>query len=640
MSASFARGCFRAQQARLWLLLMLGTVSVPAAAASAELRPEDVEATSSYRIEANLDAPGHRVLATGTIVWHNPSSRPVTALWLHAYLNAFASDRTLFFRSGQAPSRSHQTLGQPGGLTLTRLVARELGHLDLLPRLASHSPGDPDDATDLSVALPEAIAPGETLTLEVSFLAQLPALVERSGWAESFFAVAQWFPKLARLDAQGHWHHFAFHPFAEFDADFGTYDVTIDVPSDFALAAPGERTVLSAAPGRRRERYLAVGVHDFAWFAGPQLLERQAEVDNVSLRLFAPPGHEQNVEDTLRALRFGLPHYRALYGPYPYPTLTVVHPPDCAFAAGGMEYPELMTTGGPWYSGLFGVRAIESVVLHELAHQWFQGMIASNEVLHPLLDEGLASYAEAEALAARYGSGSALDWGFLTLSEASLRRRWAADYARSGSLDRPASSFSDFRSLSGVIYGRMPTLLETFGRVWGKHRLEKALSDYARSTRFTHPGPESLVAAIERHLGTEAAVALRTAMHEDGWVDYAVTRLWSRSLHNPQVERARYLNRVEVRRQGTLRFPVDVDLVYEDGTRTRVRYDGQERSRILETRGWSKIVFARVDPDHAITLDDDLGNNQRAVRPAPLVPPRASQTITSLVQFLLTLLGP
>ena len=129
-------------------------------------------------------------------------------------------------------------------------------------------------------------------------------------------------------------------------------------------------------------------------------------------------------------------------------------------------------------------------------------------------------------------------------------------------------------------------------------------------------------------------------MHGDGWVDYAVTRLWSRSLHNPQVERDRYLNRVEVRRQGTLRFPVDVELVYEDGTRTRVRYDGQERSRILETSGWSKIVFARVDPDHAITLDDDLGNNQRAVCPAPLAPPRASLTITSLVQFLLTLLGP
>ena len=101
----------------------------------------------------------------------------------------------------------------------------------LWPGADKTTPGDPDDQTDIRVPLPREIRPGESLTLEAAWDAKLPTIVERTGYADDFYMVAQWFPKLSRLEPNGQWRHFPFYHLTEFYADFGTYDVTLDVPS-------------------------------------------------------------------------------------------------------------------------------------------------------------------------------------------------------------------------------------------------------------------------------------------------------------------------------------------------------------------------------------------------------------------------
>ncbi len=183
---------------------------------------------ASYTLHATLDAERHEIHGRGEIVWLNSSTKPVTELYLHLYLNAFDGPRTLFHRSPVRQSRGGKQPKRWGSIRLERLVARELGEQDLLPALEPHSPGDAEDGTDRRVALPAAVNPGERLTLAVEWTSVLPEVQVRTGFSEDFHLAGQWFPKLARLEPDGSWNHFAFDALSEFYADFGSYDVTVD----------------------------------------------------------------------------------------------------------------------------------------------------------------------------------------------------------------------------------------------------------------------------------------------------------------------------------------------------------------------------------------------------------------------------
>ncbi|MFC1641747.1 M1 family metallopeptidase [Myxococcota bacterium] len=570
---------------------------------------------ASYFLSARLDAEQHVVHGQGRIEWRNNTALPANELYLHLYLNAFEHHRTLFLRSPLGGSRSHRVPGQAGSIRVRRLVARELGAIDLWPGADPHSPGDSDDRTDIRVPLPSPVAAGSGLTLDVEFESQLPSLVERTGFVDSFHFVAQWFPKLARREPDGTWRHFRFHPQAEFYADFGRYHVTLDVPDNMRLGATGVRTAEQRASGRMVVEYQAQQVHDFAWTAWDQYRERTEQIDNVQVHLLYPPGHDRNARRGLEALRFALPHFEKRYGDYPYATLTVVHPPRQAFPAGGMEYPTLITTGGSWWTGYLS-REIEAVTVHELAHQWFYGMLASDESAWPFLDEGLATYAEGIALNERFGPGSMFDWGGLSLSAPEARRVLSQAAGRDDVVGQPAEKFASFSSLGELAYARTATALTTLANLHGAARLAKALHRYACQQRFRHPGPDALLRVIQDELGDSAAAMLRDVLFERGSVDYRVR--WLTNVAQPaplSVASAEnglhsgYLGRALVVRRGTLRLPVDIELVDAQGRKTRQHWDGQSHWTWATHTGTEPLAMVVVDPDRKITLDEDFANN-------------------------------
>jgi hypothetical protein len=594
--------------------------------------PESVTKVASYTLEARLDETAHTIAGKGTLTWVNGSSLPTSELYFHLYLNAFENAHTLFNRSPFTRARSGRMTRRWGKITLQRLVARELGDLDLLPSLEAHSPGDPLDATDRRLPLPRPIASGERLTIELSWTSVLPDIVERTGVSRDFYFAGQWFPKLARLERDGTWAHFPFHPHAEFYADFGDYDVTLDVPASMVVGASGRRVSENVTDGRLRVRQRAQGVHDFAWVAWPAFERREERIGGVDVHLLYPPGHALNAERTLEALRFGLPHFDERYGPYPYPDLTVVHPPEHAASAGGMEYPTLITTGGPWHQPYWS-RAVELVTLHELGHQWFYGIIATNEHAWPFLDEGLNSYAETVAAEALFGAGSAGVLGGLVLSATALHRGGMRLGPRDAPIARPASEFVDFGELGGLVYSRTALLFRTIANVYGPDRLERALRRYALRYRFDHPGPDALLATLEEELGAGAAANVRACLFEGGTINYSVRDLRSvRRLEpaptegeassgaaDPALDRQPFESRVVIHRHGELRFPVQVLLVAADGERIVEHWDGAGRDGVFVHVGSSPVVSVQVDPEQAIAIDDNLLDNARRVaRPAPI----------------------
>lgn len=597
------------------------------------LRAAPASLTASYTLTARLDEALSRVDGRGTIEFVNTSNAPVGALFVHLYLNAFKNDRTLFLRSPFGAGRSALRPEAYGYLDVKHLRARELGQLDLWPARVRHSPGDPDDETDIEVPLPEPLAPGARLTLDVAFEARLPSLVERTGHAGRFHFAGQWFPKLAKLGADGRFVHFPFHPHAEFFADYGRYDVTLDVPAAFSVGATGARQSSRTEGGRRIERYVAEPVHDFAWTAWDGFVERTRTLDGLSVRLLAPRDHQANATRTLDAIELSLPHFEKRFGRYPYPTLTVVHPPEGAEPAGGMEYPTLITTGGPWYTAASGVRALEAVTVHELGHQWFYGLIGSNEVATPFLDEGLTSYAELSFLEQWLGPASLGSLLGLSVSSFSVYRVAAASSAHDEAIAKPAAEFSSFQNLGSLVYARTAVLLESVARVFGREKLDKALRAYAEAQRFAHPTAADLLAKIEEHVGADAREVVERGLFQRGSVNYLVRDIqtakarsaagyFERASGRERVvagpEPAGFHSSVTIYRHGTLRLPIEVLLVSANGSRRTQHWDGRGSYRVFDHTGDSPLVRVVIDPEQKVLIDDDLMDNSALAERASL----------------------
>jgi Peptidase family M1 domain len=580
---------------------------------------------ASYTLQAKLDAVDHRVTAHGTIELFNYTQVPLTEVYLHLYMNAFKNDDSLFLRSPFGAGRSGGHGNKWGYIDVKRLYARESSS-ELWPGHSPKSPGDPEDETDVRVPLPQPLEPGKTLTMEVEFDVKLPEVVERTGYVDDYHFVAQWFPKLARLMPDGSFAHFAFHPQSEFAADFGAYDVTLDVPARDVVGATGRCEPALASAGRQALRCRADDVHDFAWTSWAKFQERSERIGSVDVRVLVPPGHSRNAELELDTVRFGLQHFGERFGPYPYPTLTVVHPPEAAGDSGGMEYPTLITTGGAWYTPFSGARAIEGVTIHELGHQWFFGLFASDEHRFPFLDEGLNSYAEHSSLAARYGAGSAFSGFGLAVSNEALSRAIAAARGGDEPVAQGAADFFSFRSLGALVYNRTASLFSTFERVYGRKNLDLAFHDYAAFARFRHPEPQDLVEAVKGRLGEGAAKNLERALFERGSVDYLVRDVQS-AASDPragvfdQASGRHTVPRSEVRppahwaghaivlRHGTLELPVQIELDFDDGHRERREWNGSGTRYTVSYEGPAKLVGVVIDPERRVLLDDDLSNN-------------------------------
>jgi hypothetical protein len=579
-----------------------------------------------YTLRATLDPTLHTVHGEGTIAWKNVSSQPVSQLWMHLYLNAFKNQSSVFMRAPIGGFRGSTVPKEWGTIDVRKLTWNDGAEQHDLWSTVQLRRGDDFDETDASIPLPRPVAPGETIELAVVWDDKLPSIVERTGFDGSFHMVAQWFPKLAKIEADGTFAHFPFHHLGEFYADYGKYDVTLDVPEAFIVGATGSITESRVEAGRRIERHVQDDVHDFAWTAWDKFQTRKETIDGVACTILYPPGYDDHAERELATMRFALPHYGARYGKYPYPLLTLVHPPAGAPEAGGMEYPTLITTGGASYIPN-GVNLIELVTIHEFGHQYFYGLIGTHETQWPFLDEGLNSYAEAEAMAAWKGRGSFIDMVGLKVGDAEGHAERARHFAHDDKVAQPAYAFGTGSAYGALVYSRTATILETLRRVYGDKLMQRTMGTYARRFRFQHPVPSDLIATFESEMGKEAGEVLRDALFDKGWVDFKVEALSSHGVHpaagifdDKDGKRAttpadrttplRYEGWVLVVRRGTLHIPVDIQLITEAGTpKIIVHWDGTTDSLRIPYSGESPLQAAIIDPEQRVLLDEDPEND-------------------------------
>src|SRR5262249_23560854 len=336
------------------------------------------------------------------------------------------------------------------------------------------------DQTVMEVALDHPVAPGETVTVDLAFDEQLPEVFARTGYRGSFHMIGQWFPKIGvRVGPPGAetWACDPFHAFSEFFADFGVYDVELVVPDYETVAATG---VLIGAKDNggdhtRTLSYHAEDVHDFAWMADPSMegMSQTAKVEggDVEVRAYYRPEQEEFAHRPLAAGVAAIEQFSAMYLPYPWPIMSIVDPPpDAADGAGGMEYPTLVTTAGDSALARPGIHIPEYVTIHEVGHNWFQGMLASNEGEEAWLDEGVNEYADSIVLARIWGErASLIDWMGWTAEDTHALRAASGKFADIPSpIGTVSWDFVDFGAYGAATYLKTSAALRTLEAAVGR----------------------------------------------------------------------------------------------------------------------------------------------------------------------------
>lgn len=619
-SRCWSRGWSRGWS-RSWLR---GCLALALASKASLAHAAEVEPRVSYVLSAHLVARaegGFTLEGQSEVTLENHTERALEIVPWHLYMNAFRADNPTtqdVFLEGRA-TQAPQALGN---IEVSRF-------LDARTRRALPF-GDPTldtDPTTATVRLETPVGPGEAATFELEWRAVLPRLSQRTGYAGSFVFAGQWFPKVAKLERNGEWAQFAFHPQAEFYANFGDYDVTVDVPPAHVVGASG--TLVSTSTGETKTvHYRAKDVHDFAWVAWPDFVDQTDVIEGVSVRLLAPPGHGHNATVTWDTLRVVLPWLNDWLGPYPLPTLTVVHPPSIAEGAGGMEYPGLITTGGGRLDGYLGTE-IERVVVHELAHQWFYGSLASNEYRYPFLDEGLTTYVENRAMARFSRSPFARLVRFWTELD---QRAYSAAYGQDVPIASSGAAFPSYSHLAALAYTRAAALFESCSRAYGEP-FDQAVRAYARKFRQAHPTPEDLLATVAEHAGAAAAETLRHGLFERGHVNLTAFNLRSRK--NPNGDG--YVNRVLLSRHGELQFPTTVD-IYEPGYAVRREtWNATETTKVLEFTTTAPASAVCLDRERRIVIEDSRADNCATAARSAL--PRYWGSLLAWLQTLLSVLA-
>jgi hypothetical protein len=460
---------------------------------------------------------------------------------------------------------------------------------------------------------------------------------------DDYYFIAQWFPKLGVLEDRG-WNTHQFHTATEFYSDYGVYDVRITVPRDFVVGATGCRVSLTSEPPARcaegeiapgngadwNYRYWAADVHDFAWTASPhfRVSKRMFEhpgLPPVEMQLFLQPEHAGQESRHFDATAVTLRYYGEWFGPYPYSHITIVDP---AFqsGSGGMEYPMLFTAGSRWIAPA-RVPQPEAVTVHEAGHQFWYGIVGSNEFEHAWMDEGLNTFSTARAMdEARMPDRLALRFfgGFVPWVIDDIRLSRATDGNRlSGYRDNAeadAQATPTFQYWPGtatfITYNKTALWLHTLERHLGWPVLQRIMSTYFERWKFRHPQPADFFAVVNEVSGRDMTSFFDQAYRSSNVFDYGVqTFTGTRVRLKPDTTYDGYRTTVVVRRFGEAIFPVDVVTTFRDGQRVTERWDGRDRRAIYTYDRPSEGLKVEVDPERVLLLDVNYTNNSATTEP-------------------------
>jgi len=619
-----------------------------------------------YQIKAKLIPEEKAIVGEEKLTWLNNSDGFISELQFHLYLNAFKNNRSTFMKESRGTHRGFKLDEENWGYIEIKKIQIVDGP-DLTSTIEYIQPddGNKDDQTVMRVSLPESVPPQEKITLYIEFYSKLPKVFARSGFHKDFYMVGQWFPKIGVL-WNGEWNCHQYHLNSEFFADYGVYEVKITVPEEYVVGATGERIEeIKNEDGTKTYTHYQEDIHDFAWTACPNFVEFKERYSlenprvNTEIILLIHRSHLNQKDRYLSALKNGIEFYSQSYGAYPYPTITLVDPAPGAYGAGGMEYPTLFTSMTiSWLPK--GFYLPEMITIHEFGHNYWYGMVGSNEFEEAWLDEGFNTYSEIKAMAKYYGEDrSMINWGGLKISDFVLQRFQVIGIGKMDPIVKNSWEFYSGGSYGVNTYSKAALMLLTLEKYLGEEVMSKVMKTYFEKWKFKHPFTKDFIVVAEEVSGQDLGWFFNQFLYSPDKLDYALGNLRSTEVKKPEgifngekkaVEEEKdkeskkkeklYKNEVVVVRKGELIFPQEILIVFENGKEIREKWDGKERwKRFVYFRPY-KLKMAQVDPENKVLIDVNFKNNSMLLRPKKTSPLKYAlslmfnfQNILSFVSF-------
>lgn len=515
-----------------------------------------------YKMDIDFDVEKHQFEGDQTITYTNNSPDTLKRIFYHLYLNAFQPGSMMDIRSREISDPDHRVGGR-----ISKLQLDEIGY-QIIQSLTQDGVETVYnvEGTILEVDLANAILPGQTTVLKMSFSSQVPLQIRRTGRANSEgidYSMAQWYPKLSEYDYQG-WHA---NPYIgrEFHGVWGDFEVKITMDSKYTLGGSGilvnadkigrgyggNTNDIAGQTGKTTWHFDADNVHDFVWAADRDYVVESLMTDEGTMLYFLyQPGERttDNWKQLPKAMNAALTFMNKNYGKYPYPVYSFIQGGD-----GGMEYP--MAT---LITGERSIRGLVGVSVHEWMHSWYQMVLATNESLYPWMDEGFTVHGSSETMN--------------HLSELKIMSRPPVENPHASSfrgyinwnstgneeaLSMHADHFRMNRAYSIASYTKGALFLAQLNYILGEEDFKKGLLKYYNTWKFKHPNVNDCIRVFEKVSGLELD------WYKEYWVNS--TRTIDYGVHNVIQNADNSDSKIYLAKTGEMPMPLDVEVIYANG---------------------------------------------------------------------------
>ncbi|HQQ93646.1 MAG TPA: M1 family metallopeptidase [Bacteroidia bacterium] len=520
----------------------------------------------NYTITVRLDDVHNSLQANESMLYTNNSPHELSEIWMHLWPNAYKDRNSALCK---------QLLDQKNE-NLYYAKEEERGYIDSLSFRVNGKKikwrFHPEYNDVCKLILEEALKPGQSLEITTPFYVKLPsARFSRMGYMGQSYAITQWYPKPAVFDKEG-WHPMPYLDQGEFYSEFGSFDVSITLPANYRLAATGDRQdaaeeekwideidqrtrqlILSGDSVKegikfpksdslfKTVRFRQSRVHDFAWFADKRYYVVHDEVvlpnsgRTVQTWTYFTGRSFKFWKNAIHYVNDAVLFYSRCLGDYPYNNVTAVD--GTIMAGGGMEYPNITVISETGDS-----LTLDVTITHEVGHNWFYGILGSNERDHPFMDEGLNSYYEMRYTRSKYPRLTMASWmnqdsGFhwLGLNKKPFWKQHELMYfmaMRNHSdqpLDLPSQAFTPF-NYGAIVYSKTSVIMDYLADYLGEEKFDLAMQQYYNSFRFKHPTPEDFYASVSSSSGMDMRAFAAYFINSNAHFDYklkGVSRLES-----------------------------------------------------------------------------------------------------------------
>lgn len=540
----------------------------------------------NYRISVTLDDVQHTIRGNEEIVYKNNSTKTLTEIYFHLWPNAYKNENTVLaktqFKRGQFLINDRD---------------EENGFIDSLDFRINGSSAEwrlLKDTIDVAIIkLPSSLLPGQQITITTPFFVKLPsASISRLGHNGQAYFLTQWYPKPAVFDRTG-WHYMPYLDMGEFYSEFGSFDVSITLPANYVVAATGElqdqkeleyldsldrstrrieqfqkNTDFPPSSAERKTlRFIQDNVHDFAWFADKRWHVLKDQFRLPSGRLVTSYSMFTNVEaeywkQAPLYIKRSVLNFSKRIGDYPYAVVTAVDVNDAS--GNGMEYPMITPIGN------YGDSAeLEKTIAHEVAHNWFYGILGSNEREHAWMDEGMTQFYELTYIDMFYPANSRhrIDQLNLDLISYSNKLRnvnqWQRSYyiyallARANYDMKPALSSEkyNYRNYRMTSYNKISVSFAHLRDYLGESLFDSCVQLYFAEWKFRHPSPADHRAVFERVSGKDLSWFYDGILNSTEKSDYGLCKLQARTDGKKQIK---------INKKGKLQQPISLSAFRND----------------------------------------------------------------------------